>query len=280
MARGYEDVDGDEENENKDEDEEDEDDKMMSMKSMRLAKAEATPAGTTQFSYERRFCKTKPHVRPAETEQTICLRPSRCIISSAKTVFESHAQIVLFKRHQPRNRRDMIFEWVEQDSANTFRLFWTENLRNLVGRTHRTPDLQDIWIRDEALRKAVFFHQMKKLTELNCNFTQKNTQKKTEHTNPCKVFWGATSPKMHVQFLFFILYFLASVALNSKPCKSSERFVFLCLATSKLKTSVLRTRATNKTPRHHNQNSSGNKKTNETKIAMLSTKQWVQHGSS
>lgn len=98
VVRGYEDVDEDEENENEDEDEEDEDDKMMSMKSMRLAKAEATPAGTTQFSYERRFCKTKPHVHPAETEQTICLRPSRCIISSAKTVFESHAQIVLFKR--------------------------------------------------------------------------------------------------------------------------------------------------------------------------------------
>lgn len=80
VVRGYEDVDEDEENENEDEDEEDEDDKMMSMKSMRFAiKAEAAPAGTTQFCYERRFCTTKPHVRPAETGQTICLRPSRRI---------------------------------------------------------------------------------------------------------------------------------------------------------------------------------------------------------
>lgn len=74
---------------------------------------------------------------------------------------------------------------------------------------------------------------MKKLTELNCNFKQKNTTKKNTTHKPVQSFkrwsknyWGATSPKMHVQFLFFISYFLASVALNSKPCKSSERFIF------------------------------------------------------
>ena len=120
VVRGYEDVDEDEENENEDEDEEDEDDKMMSMKSMRFAKAEATPAGTTQFSKECPPCGDWTDDLPASWPAYYFIGKNRFRKSCA-------------------NRRDMIFERVEQDSANTFRLFWTEYLRNLAGRTHRPP---------------------------------------------------------------------------------------------------------------------------------------------